>query len=101
MHPGLIGGIIGSIIGLAGGLIGTYFSIKNTNRPEEKAFMIKMAIYMWIAILVFFSFLFLLPMPYNFLVWIPYGILLSLSIWYINKKQVEKKTGRKYKRISI
>lgn len=35
MHPGVIGGIVGSVVGLMGGIIGTYFSIKNTNSPEE------------------------------------------------------------------
>ena len=44
MNPGfigLIGGIVGGIIGVAGGLLGTYFSIKNTNGPRERAFVIK------------------------------------------------------------
>ena len=39
MNPGLIGGIAGGVIGIAGGLVGTYFSIKNTRGPRERAFV--------------------------------------------------------------
>lgn len=87
MNAGLIGGILGVIIGTIGGAIGTYASIKNTNGPQEKFFMIKVAIVFWIAAVIFVSLLMLLPKPYNFLLWIPYGIALPLSIIYINKKQ--------------
>lgn len=41
MNPGLIVGIIGGIFGISGGVIGTYFSIKNTNGPKERSFIIK------------------------------------------------------------
>ncbi len=87
MNAGLIGGILRVIIGTIGGAVGTFFSIKNTNGPKEKAFMIKCAVVGWIAIIVFISLLLLLPKPYNFLLWIPYGIALPLSIIYLNKKQ--------------
>jgi hypothetical protein len=36
--------IVGSIVGLAGGVIGTYFSIKNTKGPRERAFTVKSAV---------------------------------------------------------
>lgn len=86
MNAGLIGGILGIIIGTIGGVVGTYFSIKNTNGPQEKSFMIKVSIVFWIAAVIFISLLLLLPKPYNFLLWIPYGIALPLSIIYLNKK---------------
>lgn len=41
MNTGLIGAITGVTIGCIGGIIGTYCSIKNTNGPKEKAFMVK------------------------------------------------------------
>jgi len=82
---GFFGGILGGILGCIGGFIGTYFSIKNTNGPKEKAFMIKCAVICWIAIGVFLALLLLLPIPYNFLLWIPYGIALPLGILYVNK----------------
>lgn len=89
MDAGLIGAIAGSIIGLGGGAIGTYFSIKNTNGPLERAFMIKASTIAWVAIIVFIVLLLILPKPYNFLMWIPYGILLPLGIAKCNKKVAE------------
>ena len=38
---GLVGGILGSVLGCAGGAIGTYFSVKNTNGPLERRFMVR------------------------------------------------------------
>jgi len=87
MHPGLIGGIAGGVIGLIGGLIGTYATIHNTNGPRERAFTIRASIIGWIVGLVFLALLFLLPTPWRFLVWIPFGILLSLGINRWNRTQ--------------
>ena len=87
MNPGLIGGIVGSLFGLIGGLVGTYFSIKNTNGPRERTFMIKSAFVCWVAIAVFLALLFLLPSPYRWFLFVPYGILLPLGINYGNKTQ--------------
>ena len=87
MHPGAIGGIIGGIAGLAGGVIGTYFSIKNTNGPRERAFMIKASLIAWISVPVFSGLMFALPNSYRHFLWIPYGILLPLAIVTGNRKQ--------------
>ena len=84
---GLIGGIIGGILGCIGGIIGSYFSIKNVNGPKERAFMVKCVIVGWIAIAIFLTLLFLLPNPYRHLLWIPYGIALTQSIRYGNRRQ--------------
>ena len=84
MNPGIIGGLVG---GLAGGIIGTYFSITNTNGPRERAFMIKVSVIGWVAILVFIGLMFTLPSPYRHILWIPYGILLPLAIVTGNRKQ--------------
>ncbi len=92
---GWAGGILGGIIGTLGGIIGCYFSIKNTNGPKEKSFMIKSVVVMWIAILLFLTLLFTLPKPYNFLLWIPYGILLPIAILYGNRKQQEIRNSEK------
>jgi hypothetical protein len=86
MHPGMLGGIIGGGIGLLGGAVGTYYSIKNTNGPLERRFMIRAAVIAWIGGGVFLSGLFLLPKPYNFMMWVPYGILLPLGITTLNKR---------------
>lgn len=80
MNAGFLGAIIGSILGLIGGIIGTYFSIKNTNGPRERAFMIKACILGWLAIILFLILMFTIPQPYNQLLWILYGIFLPLGI---------------------
>lgn len=74
-------------MGLAGGIIGTYFSIKNTNGPRERAFMIRAAVVCWIAIVIFLGLILALPNPYRWFMWIPYGILLPLGIVVGNRKQ--------------
>jgi hypothetical protein len=86
MNPGFVSGIVGSLVGVAGGLIGTYFSIKNTKGPRERAFMIRAALVCWIGLNVFFVAMFLLPQS-RLLLWIPYLILLPLGILYLNKNQ--------------
>ena len=87
MTSGMIGGLIGGIGGTIGGIIGTYCSIKNTNGPRERRFMIRASFVCWIGIIVFLLLLLLLPKPYNLIVWIPYGILLPLGIVKGNKVQ--------------
>ena len=87
MNAGLIGGIVGGVIGFAGGMVGTYFSIKNTNGPRERSFMVKASVITWIAIILFLGLMFVLPNPYRYLLWIPYAILLPLGIVYGNRTQ--------------
>ncbi len=86
MNTGLISGIIGGIIGVAGGIIGTYFSIKNTNGPKERVFMIKASGAFWFFGIIFITLLFVLPSPYKWFLWLPYGILFPISIRFMNKK---------------
>ena len=87
MDAGLVGGIIGGTLGLAGGAIGTYASIKNTAGPRERQFMVRTAIVAWVLITLFLILLFVLPNPYRWLVWIPYGVTLPLAIVALNRKQ--------------
>jgi hypothetical protein len=87
MDPGLIGGIVGGVIGVLGGLVGTYFSIKNTAGPRERAFMIQVSVVAWLAVTVFLIGLLMLPRPFNFLLWVPYGVALPLGILWCNRRQ--------------
>jgi hypothetical protein len=89
VNVGLIGGIVGGTLGLAGGAIGTYFSIKNTLGPRERTFMVKVSAIAWVAITAFLVGLLLLPKPYNFLLWVPYGLALPLSIRWCNQRQLK------------
>ena len=86
MHPGMIGGIIGSICGLAGGIFGTYCGIKSTNGPHERSFVVKASVVTWILCIGFLALLFALPNPYRWFLWLPYVILLPLGIRHMNKK---------------
>ena len=89
MNMGFLGGIIGGLIGVIGGLVGTYFSIKNTNGPKERRFMIKAAIIGWVGIAIFLILIFLIPSPYRWFLWIPYCILLPIAIIVCNKRQAQ------------
>jgi len=85
---GLIGGITGGVLGLLGGVVGSYFSIKNTSGPRERAFMIRVTIVAWVLITAFLFGLFVLPKPFNLLLWAPYGIALPLGILWCNRRQL-------------
>jgi serine/threonine protein kinase len=92
MNPGLIGligGIVGGIVGVAGGLLGTYFSIKNTNGPRERAFVIKASIVGWIFVLTFVSGMCLTPGLYKLFLVPIYVVVLVAGILLWNKKQTQ------------
>ena len=81
--------IVGSLSGIAGCVVGTYFSIKNTLGPRERAFMIRGSVVAWLAITAFLVGLFLLPNPYRHLLWIPYVPALLLGIRWSNRRQFQ------------
>ena len=87
MSMAWIGAIGGSLIGVAGGLFGTYCSIRNTNGPRERAFMIKAAILWWIAISGFIAGLLMIPQPYHIALWLVYPFLLLWAIKCTNTVQ--------------
>jgi len=87
MNTGWILGIGGAVIGLMGGIIGTYFSIKNTRGPRERAFMLKSSVVCWLGITVFLGLLFTLPSPHRHFLWMPYVVLLPLGIIHSNRTQ--------------
>jgi uncharacterized membrane protein YfcA len=76
---GLVGGIAGGVLGVMGGIVGTYFSIKNTNGPKERAFAIRAAILCWFGVSAFLACLFLLPMNWRLLLWVVY---LPCLLWF-------------------
>jgi hypothetical protein len=92
MAAGLIGGLVGGTLGLAGGAIGTYFSIRNTKGPRERFFMVKVSVIAWVVITAFLLGVLMLPKPYNFLLWVPYGIALPLSVRWCNQRQLKIRT---------
>jgi uncharacterized membrane protein YfcA len=84
---GLIGGIAGSVVGVLGGAVGTYFSIKNTSGPRERAFMVRMAALTWVVVTAFLAALWLTPHVYPPLLWLPYLLFLPLGIRFMNRRQ--------------
>ena len=87
---GLVGvalGILGALLGIAGGVLGCYVPYRLAKTPRQKAFVLKAAAFFWILVLVFALGVFLLPSPWNFLIWLPYLFVLVLSINWINKRQ--------------
>jgi uncharacterized membrane protein YfcA len=87
MEPGMIGGIIGGVFGMLGGAVGAYFSIKNTNGPRERAFMVRVCFVAFVAVISLITLMYFLPKPWAFLLWIPYVIALLWSIVYCNRTQ--------------
>jgi hypothetical protein len=84
---GWIGGIGGAALGVLGGAIGTYFSIKNTAGPRERAFMIRVAVLAWIA--AFLVALWWTPFPYQAWLWVSYVLALPLAIRASNRRQAQ------------
>jgi hypothetical protein len=83
----LLGGIVGSAIGILGGIVGTYFSIKNTRGPRERAFVIKASLVAWVLLGGFLVGLLLLPVSLRYWLWLPYVVILPLGIRAWNRKQ--------------
>jgi phosphotransferase system glucose/maltose/N-acetylglucosamine-specific IIC component len=100
MDVGTIGGLIGGVMGLAGGAVGTYASIKNTAGPRERQFMVRVAVAAWVGITLFLTLLFVLPSPYRWLIWIPYGVALPLAIVSLNRKQKAIRSDEARSRLS-
>ena len=86
---GVIGGLIGGVIGTMGGIIGTIVSIAGAKGPIERAFLKKAAVIAWIAVSVFLGLLLTLPKPYNWLMWIPYGIAMLIGVPKLRKKHTQ------------
>ena len=85
---GWIGGIAGIMIGLAGGIVGSYFSIKNTNGPRERALMVKAGVACWVAGAVSLGLMLrYMYSPYRFLLLIPFWILMPIGIVTLNRAQ--------------
>lgn len=84
-YAGWIGGIMGSLIGVAGGAIGTWSSLRHARSAAERRYLAKMAALLWLAVILFLAGLFLIPKPWNMLLWIPYGPLLAYFIVTVNR----------------
>jgi hypothetical protein len=86
---GLVGGIAGGVLGVMGGLVGTYFSIKNTNGPRERAFMIRASILCWLGVSAFVACQLLLPLLGRTLLWLVYAPSLIWFVRWVNQRQAQ------------
>jgi hypothetical protein len=84
---GLVGGIAGAVVGVMGGIVGTYFSIRNTNGPKERAFAIRAAALCWLGVSTFLACLFFVPRVWHPLLWIVYVPSLLWFIKWANRGQ--------------
>jgi Ca2+/Na+ antiporter len=86
---GWAGAIVGSVVGILGGVVGNYFSVKNTNSPRERAFMIKASVVCWVFVLTFVLGMCLIPGFYKILLVPIYVVGLVAGILLGNKKQAQ------------
>ena len=84
---GWVGGILGGVIGILGGVIGTYFSIKNTKGPRERAFMVRASILCWVGVCLFVLGMWFVPTPYKHGLIAVYVVALLLAVRHWNKRQ--------------
>ncbi|MBX3397584.1 MAG: hypothetical protein KF873_02490 [Gemmataceae bacterium] len=82
-----IGGGLGIAIGLVGGVIGVRASLKNAKSDQERRLVWRFSLAILGLVGILMAGLLLLPPPYNWLSWIPYAIVLVVSIRYANKLQ--------------
>jgi hypothetical protein len=85
----LVGAFGGAAIGVLGGLLGTYFSIRNTNGPRERGFVVRSAVVSWLAVTIFLAALLVTPMPYQTLLWLPYMAGLPFAARACNRRQMQ------------
>jgi hypothetical protein len=85
---GLIGTVLGSIVGVAGGLLGTWMSIRNMPRGEQRSFMARMAVVGWIGAFGFCVALLLIPTSWNGFLWLVYVPGLFIFIRHVNRGSV-------------
>ena len=81
------GAILGSSIGIGGGVLGTWASIRFTQTPAERAFMVLCAIGSWIAVLAFVAAMIFVPAPDRWFLWIPYLVVMLVAIPWMNRVQ--------------
>ncbi len=81
------GAIVGSLVGLLGGVLGTWASIRNTQSPVERAFMIRCAVGCWLAVGAFVAAMILTPSPYRWFLWVPHLVAMLVGIPWMNRVQ--------------
>ena len=84
---GWVGGILGIVLGFGGGILGTYIPYRRATSQRQKAFILRSAVLVFGLVLLLMLGQALAPWPWNFLLWIPYIVLLILCIAWMNMGQ--------------
>ena len=84
--------VLGVGVGVAGGLLGTWFSIKNTGTPAERAFMIKCSVATWVFVIAFAMAMYFVSMPYSIGLAGVYITALVLWINWMNRVQARMRS---------
>ena len=79
--------IVWTLVGLIGAVGVTYWAIKNTYGPREKAFIVRAFASWWVANVLFVGAVWLVPKPYNWWLFPAYMLPLFLASGYVNKRQ--------------
>ena len=88
---GWIGGIGGAVIGALGGAVGTYASIRNASPGPARRFMIRVAVWTWLMLVLFTALVVLAAtgtLP-RWVIWASQGVLfaaLGPAILLINRR---------------
>jgi hypothetical protein len=83
----LVGAIGGSAIEVLGGVVGTWFSIRNTNGPRERCFVVRASVLCWLAGTAFLGTLWFTPFSFQAPLWLPYMAALHPAIHAWNRRQ--------------
>ena len=89
MDSGTTGALIGSTIGIIGGLVGTVCAIANTKTVEERSFVMKCTLILWIVVMAFICGLVFVPKLYTHYLWMPWALVMSFGIRWMNRRSHE------------
>lgn len=97
MDTASIGGIIGSVFGILGGAVGTYFSIRNTNSPRERRFVVRVAIFAWLVLGLLTVLAVLLLPSLRAWAWVPICVIVVVGGPLLNRRQelIRREEARK------
>jgi hypothetical protein len=80
MNPGLLCGIIGSLIGLAGGVCGAWASARRVSSAKERRYVIWSSIAFLVGISLYLTAMFVVPHRYHPFLQVAYAVALPFAV---------------------
>ena len=93
MESGTYAEIWGVVVLILGGALATAVSLANTRGPRERAFVAKVCAGGWVAAIALVAGLVLIPRPFGFLLWLPFGIAVPLALTKARRHQQQIRTA--------